>query len=177
MLIEGGKEVISVPRVNRIIGHPLFKEYSLRNAQAEEKRMFCKHGFDHGLAVARIAYIYLLEEKSLFVDKNGLLSKEVIYAAAILHDLGRWDEYAGGEDHALIGAELVQPILKESGFSPIEIETISQGIREHRLDPDQDISLLGRALAIADDWARDCRSCKSQAECYKYSHEMDEIKS
>lgn len=162
--------MISVPRVNRILDHPLFKEYSLKNAQAEVNRTFCKHGFDHGLSVARIAYIYLLEEK------GALISKELVYAAAVLHDLGRWQEYATGEDHALVAIELVQPILKDSGFMPEEAKIILQGIREHRLDPKQEISLLGRALAYADDWARDCRSCMCQTECYKYSPEMDEIK-
>lgn len=163
--------MVSVPRVNRIIENPLFKEYTLRNAQAEKKRAFCKHGFDHGLAVARIAYIYLLE------GKNTVLSKEVVYAAAVLHDLGRWREYKTGEDHASVGAELAQPILKESGFILEEIEVIMQGIREHRLDPEGNLSSLGRALAYADDWARDCRSCMSQVDCYKYSYEMDEIRS
>lgn len=161
--------MVSVPRVNRIIKHPLFKEYALKNAQAEEKRAYCNHGFDHGLAVARIAYIYLQEEE----DKS--LSKEVVYAAAVLHDLGRWREYETGENHALVGAELVKPILKESGFGPKEEEVIVQGIREHRLDPERELSLLGRALAYADDWARDCRSCTSQEACYKYSQSMDEI--
>lgn len=161
--------MVSIPRVNRIIEHPLFKEYSLRNAQAEEKRAFCCHGFDHGLAVARIAYISLLEKE------NISLSKEVIYAAAVLHDLGRWREYETGENHALVGAKLVEPILKESGFSPEEVGVIIQGIREHRLDPENEMSLLGRALASADDWARDCRSCSSQEGCYKYSQNMDEV--
>ncbi|AHF05738.1 HD domain-containing protein [Desulfitobacterium metallireducens] len=163
--------MVSVPRVNRIIENPLFIEYSHKNNQAEQKRAFCKHGFDHGLAVARIAYIYLLE------DKNTSLSKEVVYAAAVLHDLGRWREYETGEDHALFGADLIKPILRESGFTPGEVEVITQGIREHRLDPEGELSPLGRALAYADDWARDCRSCRSQVDCYKYSGEMDEIKS
>lgn len=163
--------MVFVPRVNRIIENPQFKEYSLKNDQAEEKRAFCKHGFDHGLAVARIAYIYLLE------DKNTLLSKEVVYAAAVLHDLGRWREYETGEDHAVVGAKLVQPILEESGFSSEEAKVIVQGIREHRLDPKRELSVLGRALAYADDWARDCRSCQSRVDCYKYSSEMDGIRS
>jgi len=163
--------LVSVPRVNLVIEHPLFKEYALKNAQAEEKRLFCKHGFEHGLAVARIAYIYLLEE-----GKTSL-SKEVVYAAAVLHDLGRWREYETGEDHALVGAELVMPILLESGFNLEEVKVIVQGISEHCFDPKHELSLLGKALAYADDWARDCRSCISQKDCYKYSREMDEIKS
>lgn len=163
--------MISIPRVNRIVEHPLFQEYSARNALAETQRRFCRHGFDHGLAVARIAYIVLREED------NTSLSKEIIYAAGVLHDQGRWREYETGEDHADIGSELVKPILKDAGYSPEETEIIVQAIREHRRDPESGLSPLGRALAYADDWARDCRSCRSQASCYKYSQEMNQIKS
>lgn len=161
--------MVSVPRVNKILEHPLFKEYTSKNALAEEQRVFCRHGFDHGLAVARIAYIFLLEEG------RTTLPKEVVYASAVLHDLGRWLEYEKGEDHALLGAELGKPILIECGFDSKEVDIISQGIREHRLNPEGDLSLLGKALAYADDWARDCRSCASKATCYKYSPGMDEI--
>lgn len=122
--------MVLIPRVNQILKHDLFKEYSQYNSQAEEKRAFCRHGLDHGIAVARIAYIYLLEQQ------NTSLSKEVIYAAGLLHDLGRWREYETGEDHALAGAELVKPIIQDSGFSIGELETITQGIREHRLNPE-----------------------------------------
>ncbi|WP_434510838.1 HD domain-containing protein [Desulfitobacterium sp. AusDCA] len=161
--------MVLIPRVNQILKHDLFKEYSQYNSQAEEKRAFCRHGLDHGIAVARIAYIYLLEQQ------NTSLSKEVIYAAGLLHDLGRWREYETGEDHALAGAELVKPIIQDSGFSIDELETITQGIREHRLNPEGKMSLLGRALAYADDWARDCRNCLIKEACYKYTEQMDEI--
>lgn len=161
--------MVTIPRVNQIVKNPLFVELSLKNAQAEQKRKFCSHGFDHGLAVARIAYIFLMEEK------NTSLSKEVIYAAAVLHDLGRWREYETGKDHAIVGAELVQPILEEAGFTSEEAEIIRIAIREHRCDPNAQLSVLGKALAYADDWARDCQSCKNKGECYKYSCEMDEI--
>lgn len=158
-----------IPRVNQILKHPLFTEYSHYNAQAEEKRVFCHHGLDHGIAVARIAYIYLLEQQ------DTSLSKEIVYAAGLLHDLGRWQEYKTGKDHALAGAELVKPIIQDAGFNAEELEIITQGIREHRLNPDVKMSSLGKALAYADDWARDCRNCQSKADCYKYTQQMDEI--
>lgn len=161
--------MLSIPRVNQILKHSIFKKYSLCNTKAEEQRTFCHHGLDHGIAVARIAYIYLLEQR------NTTISKEVVYAAGLLHDLGRWQEYKTGEDHALAGAELVKPILLDAGFSVEEIETITQGIREHRHNPEEKITLLGRALAYADDWARDCRNCLSKEACYKYTEQMDEI--
>ena len=46
----------------------------------EKERIFCRHGMEHLLDVARIAYITNLEE--------GLgIEKDVIYAAGLLHDV------------------------------------------------------------------------------------------
>ena len=51
----------------------------------ERNRFFCRHGMEHLIAVARIAYIISLEEES------GI-SKDIIYAASLLHDIGRAEE-------------------------------------------------------------------------------------
>lgn len=161
--------MIPLLRVNQILQHELFEKYSTKNKHAEAQRIYCQHGSDHGLSVARIAYIYFLESKEIF------LSKEVIYAAGILHDIGRWLEYETQENHAIVGARLAAPILRECGFSEQEVEIITQGILEHRLKPSQASSVLGLALALADDWARDCKNCESKASCYKYTKAMEEV--
>lgn len=162
--------MISISRVNQILQHELYEEYCAKNKLAEAQRIYCRHGSDHALSVARIAYIYLLE------SEDTSLSKEIVYAAGILHDIGRWVEYeAQEEDHALVGARLAIPILRESGFSGQEVEIITQGIREHRLQPSEAKSVLGQALAHADDWARDCKNCESKVSCYKYIKTMEEI--
>jgi hypothetical protein len=58
----------------------------------EADRAFCKHGLNHLLDTARIAYILVLE--------NGLnISKGMVYATALLHDIGRYDEYYHGIPH------------------------------------------------------------------------------
>jgi uncharacterized protein len=173
--------MIPIPRVNQILQHHLYEDYSIKNKLAEEKRIYCRHGSDHGLSVARIAYIYLLEnwddssgENSVLKADRGI-AKEIVYAAGILHDIGRWVEYETKEDHAQAGARLAVPILRESGYEEQEIEVICQGILQHRLDPAAAQSELGQALARADDWARDCHNCESKATCYKYTKDMEEI--
>jgi len=203
--VEGDYSMMAMPRVNKILQHPSYEEYTYKNKQAEEQRIYCRHGADHGLAVARIAYIYILEEfigmgtlkeidtfkeidasKEMGSSKIGAnleaqlerafgLNKEMIYAAGILHDIGRWVEYATKEDHAHVGAGLAQPILQDCGFSEEEIDKISLSISEHRLEPNKTTTLLGKALALADDWARDCKNCASQTSCYKYTKAMEEI--
>jgi putative nucleotidyltransferase with HDIG domain len=158
-----------LPRVNKLIDNPLYKKYLLKIAKAEKKRKYCKHGFDHGLAVARIAYAFLLEQGETCLDK------EVIYIAAILHDIGRWVEYETGEDHAQASAALAQPLLEESGFNPEEIKVIIGAIHEHNRHSSENLSVLGRSLALADNWARDCRGCKAKDSCYKFTEEMRQI--
>ena len=66
-------------RINKISEHPLWKLNMTQLKEAERDRIFCKHGIEHLLDVARIAYIENLEQ-------NCGVSKEGIYAAALLHD-------------------------------------------------------------------------------------------
>ncbi|MGI6684337.1 MAG: HD domain-containing protein [Bacillota bacterium] len=65
------------------------------NEQQEINREFCCHQMQHALDVARIYYILFLEKyqdgissdlKNMSVDQT----KELIYATALLHDIGRW---------------------------------------------------------------------------------------
>ncbi len=156
----------TLPRVNELIDNPIYENYMLKIEKAEKERSYCKHGFDHGLAVARIAHSFLLEQG------ETSLSKEVIYAAALLHDIGRWVEYQTGEDHAQASATLALPLLEESGYSSEEIKVIVKAIGEHRTHSGENLSALGRALALADDWARDCRQCKAKDGCHKFSEQM-----
>ncbi|MDR3543184.1 MAG: HD domain-containing protein [Desulfosporosinus sp.] len=135
----------------------------------EKERRFCKHSFEHGLSVARVAYAYMLETREV------ILPKEVVYAAGFLHDIGRWVEYQTGEDHAEASARLALPLLEACRFSSEDIQVIVQGIREHRRHPGDNLTPLGEALALADDWARDCRHCSAQTLCYKFDDAMKQI--
>lgn len=159
----------SMERVNRLLDHKKYIYYMDKINELEVERHFCKHGFEHGLSVARIAYTYLLE-------KGGVvLSKEGVYAAALLHDIGRWVEYQTGEDHAEASARLALPLLEECGFSSADIRVIIAGIREHRRHHADNLTPLGEALATADDWSRECRHCSAQTQCYKFKPEMRQI--
>ena len=76
-------------RVNKIWRHPVWKQHMEHLAEYEKNRIFCRHGIDHLMDVARIAYIENLE-------KNCGISKEIIYGAALLHDIGRYLQYTEG---------------------------------------------------------------------------------
>ena len=70
-------------RVNKICEHKLWKQAVEEISQLEEKRVFCRHNTEHFLDVARLAYIENLE-KGLGIEK------ELLYAAALLHDICRF---------------------------------------------------------------------------------------
>jgi len=164
-----GSMLLLMARVNQLLDHEDYISYMEKIDVLEKERLFCKHGFEHGLNVARIAYAYLLEKGEL------PFPKESVYASALLHDIGRWIEYGTGEDHAEASARLALPLLEACHFGLDEINVILQGIREHRRDPEDDLTRLGAALALADDWARDCRRCSGQALCNKYHQSMNQV--
>ena len=73
-------------RVNRILHNPKYRECVEKNRKYEEERIFCRHDMSHFLDVARLSWIENLE-KGLGIEK------ELIYAAALLHDCGRFRQY------------------------------------------------------------------------------------
>ena len=60
-------------RVNLIYRHPLYQKKYNALQKAEEHREFCNHTLEHFLDVARLMYIYSVEQELS-------ISKEVIYA-------------------------------------------------------------------------------------------------
>jgi hypothetical protein len=159
-------------RVGRIIRDSYYRYYLEQNAAREKDRPFCRHDFQHMLDVTRISYILVVEGNLLpeFICQNRLDShqaaKEVVYAAGLLHDIARWQQYDTGEDHAAAGARLAGPILERAGFLPREIEVITRAIAAHRRGEPWG-GMLGRLLCRADDLARPCALCAAREKCYK----------
>lgn len=159
-------------RVDKILQNSFYRECLVKISDWEEKRQFCRHDSNHFLNVARIAYIINLEE-------NLDIDKEMIYAAALLHDIGRFKQYENGYDHALASAELAQLILKEAGFDEAETEMITEAIMSHRnqnssdkkeivadlYEGDAHNEQLKELLYRADKLSRDCYFCKAEPEC------------
>lgn len=150
-------------RANRIITDPVFRGYLQKNDIAEEGRLFCSHHFDHLLSTARLTWIFLLEEGSPYI------SREIAYAAGLLHDIGRWREYLDGGDHADYSAKLAKPLLRNAGFSETESGLIIKAIKQHRDSDDPEIhrSPLSLALSRADKYSRLCFNCSSREACKK----------
>ena len=145
-------------RVNKILKHPEFLTCVKDIEDLEKNRSFCGHGIDHLLAVARLAYIENLEE-------GCGISKERIYAAALLHDLGRGEEYRTGADHHRAGLALAEKILKECGFREPETAEVLEAIAEHGNRMMKDVPGLRGILYRADKKSRMCWMCRVQEAC------------
>ena len=148
-------------RCQRIHAHPLYKKHFQNLQKLEEDRIFCRHTFEHFMDVARIAYIMNLEK--------GLgLSKEIIYAAALLHDIGRGEQYENDIPHEIAGAKIAESLLPECGFDDREKSMIIGAILEHRNCSKKingDIIMLSEIIFVADKASRQCFTCKAQDEC------------
>lgn len=146
-------------RIQYIQLHPLFQSELGKLTEAEKDRIFCKHDIAHFLDVARLMYLWNLE------DGAGL-DRDVVYAAALLHDIGRFRQIEDGTPHHAASARLAEPILAECGFCPEEIREIQAAILSHRTSIDAENTPLGRYLYHADKLSRSCFACPAEAQCY-----------
>lgn len=142
--------------IDVIMSNKLYKESLEKLKKYEANREFCNHTIEHFIDVSRIAYIMVLEE--------GLkISKEVIYAIGLLHDIGRVKQYEEGIHHDIASVEMSKEILKETSFTEEEINTILNGIANHRKESD---NKLEEIIYKADKLSRQCFNCKAEKECY-----------
>ena len=142
--------------IDKILNNKLYKESLEKLKLYEKDREFCKHTIEHFIDVARIAYIMVLEE-------NIEISKEVIYAIGLLHDIGRVKQYEDGTNHDLASVEMSKEILSETKFDKEEVNIILNGIANHRSKSD---NKLEEIIYRADKLSRQCFNCKAEKECY-----------
>lgn len=135
----------------------------------EQDRIYCRHGIDHLLAVARIGYIDILE-------KHLDIGRDIMYGAALLHDLGRVAQYHGNGGHHIESAKLAGQILADCGYGADEIAIIKGAIINHRQDNadaagksvEKQVTqqeLLSQLLYNADKKSRNCFICDAYEEC------------
>ena len=146
-------------RVDAILRHPLFEEKLRLLDELEAERAFCHHDLTHLLDVARLMWIDVLERR-LAIDRD------VVYAAALLHDLGRAEQMQHGIPHEQASAALAERILPDAGFAADEVETVIAAIRCHRGSTPADArETLGEILYRADKACRLCWRCGAREAC------------
>ncbi|NLI93810.1 MAG: HD domain-containing protein [Peptococcaceae bacterium] len=88
---------------------------------------YAAHDLDHVMRVYHYCLYFAEEEKEA--------DPKVLIPAALLHDIARKQEDedpTGKIDHAVLGAELAEKILRDLHFEPLLIEKIKKCIRAHR---------------------------------------------
>jgi len=142
-------------RFNSLLHDEDYLGYLNKNKLSEQDRIFCKHGIEHFLDVARIAHIINLEE-------NLCYSKEIIYITALLHDIGKFMQYERKIPHEISSEKLSEALLKKYDFTNEEINLISEGILGHR---NKDSKGFGSLIYRADKLSRSCFLCPAENQC------------
>ena len=147
-------------RWNKILHNDRFQMILKELEIAEKDRRFCRHNIAHLLDTARIMQIINLEE-------GHCLSKDLIYAAGLLHDIGRLCQYKDGTPHEKAAVPIAEEILTECGYCQEERITILCAISAHRRTEYTGIQeqQLSNILFRADKAGRLCFQCGVQDEC------------
>ena len=148
-------------RVNNILKNEEFCTRLAHIRDMERDRVYCRHGIDHLLSVARIMYIESME-RGIDIDRD------VLYATALLHDIGRSES---SEFHDSESAKIAVHILDVAGYSQGEILDITRAIGEHR---GESTSVLSYLLHRADKSSRECYMCEARSTC-KWDIKIEEI--
>lgn len=142
--------------VNAVWNHPEYQRLLKELTEWERDREFCRHTPEHFLDVARLTCL-LAGEAGLPVDK------EVVYGAALLHDIGRVSQYKEGIPHEEASARIAEKILPDCGYDTSQQREILKLIREHRrLTEEKSLSAL---FYRADKLSRNCFFCKARERC------------
>ena len=94
--------------------------------------------------------------------------RELIYAAAVLHDIGKSLQYTDKIPHEKAGEEIAAQILdglpENMAFSPEEKSMILRAIRGHRRLR-EDMEPFERLLCESDKASRMCFACPAEEQC------------
>lgn len=150
---------------NRILKNEYYLSQLKRLSELERDRIFCRHDMEHFLSVARITMI-------LCSRKKVRIPADIVYSAALLHDIGRVQEYTEGIPHDIAGQETASVILDEAGCNEENKSRIISLIAGHRktgLRPDTPEAIFGRA----DKLSRNCFECSARSQCNWQSEKMN----
>lgn len=145
-------------RINMILVNDTYRDCLKQIEECEKERQFCRHDIAHFLDVARIAMILKLEEKIK-------IKEELIYATALLHDIGRHEQYRNCIPHEIASANIAVDILKACKFSEDENCQVISAIENHREWKRAKLKQLDSIIYRADKMSRACFACPAEAIC------------
>ncbi|MCR4956461.1 MAG: HD domain-containing protein [Lachnospiraceae bacterium] len=150
---------MSMEYVNRLISNETYMKTMGEIHEMEKSRIYCHHGFNHLLDVARIAYIINLE-------KGFGYDKEFLYLCGLLHDIGRAKEYITGVSHKQCGVTLAKELLAQIDYPKEKQELILEKVAQHGHAPMPKEGITrDNFFWFADKRARNCFACKAAGTC------------
>lgn len=156
-LRKKAEDIIRMRKCSKILKNTEFRELLAKINKAEKDRIYCLHGIEHLMDTARAGYIINLENKLN-------IPKEIVYGAALMHDIGRWAQYEGTIEHHIASAKTAERILPQCGYTPEETALISDAVRAHR-NTSGKIETLSDVIAEADKKTRMCMLCSAADTC------------
>lgn len=151
------EDIIRMRKCSKILKNAEFRGLLAKINEAEKNRIYCLHGIEHLMDVARAGYIINLENRLN-------IPKEIVYGAALMHDIGRWAQYEGTMEHHIASAEAAERILPQCGYTREETALISDAVRAHR-NTSEKIETLSDVIAEADQKTRMCMLCSASDTC------------
>lgn len=146
---------MNLTETNRLLHNPEYLSMVRQLESLESERIYCRHDLVHFLDVARIAQLMAMESALS-------LSPDVIYTTALLHDLGRIDEYTDGTAHHEASYQKAKIFLKELSFSDEEKALILSAIKNHR---QENGNPFNKIFYQADKRSRLCFNCPAETTC------------
>ncbi|MFQ6752158.1 MAG: HD domain-containing protein [Clostridia bacterium] len=77
-------------------------------------------------------HLYPVIKNSIMLAEHYGADRDIVEVASIFHDYADLLDYANRKDHHIIGAELVEKILKEDGYDQKFIDKVKLCILNHR---------------------------------------------
>ncbi len=148
---------------NKIFENTQYQSIVSRIATHEASRVYCRHTMAHFLDVARITTILCQLNK---VD----VPIDLIYTAALLHDIGRAEEIEKGTPHEIASVALAKDFLALTAFTEAQQSQIIEAIANHR---NKNTTGFNRLFYIADKASRSCYACPAEKQCNWDQHKKN----
>ena len=142
---------------DRLLTDPEYLDLLAGIEKAERERIFCGHDLSHFLDVARIARIINCEE-TLGLDADD------IYVSALLHDVGRLQEYEDDTPHDEAGVAIAASFLEKIAYPEVKRAAVLEAVSGHRAAEEAG-TLLTELIRRADKLSRPCFSCPARVKC------------
>ena len=150
----------------RLLNSQLYQSKLQKLCSYEADRIYCRHDLAHFREVGRIAGVVARENKLVF-------SQDLIDTCALLHDMGRVEQFESGISHEKASVAFAREILLYLGCEEDYICTVCDAIAHHsrryeikkRYGDAKKLTELGEILSYGDHFSRKCYKCQAARKC------------